>query len=95
MHTIFLPGKSSPSNGIGIIIAQRSIPLSEWPAYLRELSAQKTAGEKGLGDTVERVIGKFGSDAFRTWYAEKAGVFKSQCRCTKWKPIWNARYPYA
>lgn len=72
----------------------KAIPFEKWPDYVREIAAQKIEGEIGVGTTVERVIGRFGSNEFREWYAEKAGVMKGQCHCDKWKPQWNAQYQY-
>lgn len=71
-----------------------SIPFDKWPDYIKEIAAKKIEGERGAGDTVERVVGKFGSAEFRIWYAERAGVMAGQCKCENWLPIWNSKYRY-
>lgn len=69
-----------------------STPAS-WPPWAIELAEAARPGDVGLGDVAEREIGPFGSDAFKVWYGEVAGVMSATCRCAGWKPVWNARYP--
>lgn len=70
------------------------IPWEAWPSWAKELALQKTPADVSLADTVERAIGPFGSQAFKEWYAEAAGVFQKVCQCVGWKPIWAAKYRY-
>lgn len=70
------------------------LPPADWPPYVTALAAQRVAGEAGAGDTAERVVGPFGSDAWRHWFAEEAGVMEPQCLCQLWKARWNALYQY-
>ena len=72
-----------------------NLPPKEWPGWATEMAKNKMSGEAGLGDTVARVVAPFGSQAFKEWYAEVAGVMQKTCQCREWKPVWNARYPYA
>lgn len=71
-----------------------AMPRTKWPEYITAIAAQKIEGECGAGDTVERMIGKFGSEEFRAWFAEKRGVMAAQCRCAEWKTRWNIRFAY-
>lgn len=71
------------------------IPRAVWPRYIAVLASQAQPGEAGAGDTVERLVGPFGGEAWRRWYAKEAGIFAAQCRCSAWKARWNALYPYS
>lgn len=65
-----------------------------WPRAFKALAEQRIAGETGIGDTVERVVGKFDSDEFKVWFAEHFGVEKCTKGCAGWKAAWNARFTY-
>lgn len=70
------------------------IPLAEWPDWAADLAQKRTPADTSLADTVEREIGPFGSQSFKEWYAEAAGVFERVCRCARWRPIWAVKYRY-
>lgn len=61
-----------------------------WPQWARLLECQKVAGERGVGDTAERLFGLWGSDAFKAWHVK---FFGHPCvsECPK---EWNAAWPY-
>jgi hypothetical protein len=73
----------------------RRLPNGEWPDWARQLAQHAQPGDTGLGDVAERVIGPFGSDAFKLWWAEvnPDGVFGKTCKCASWKPRWNWAFP--
>lgn len=74
------------------------VPVADWPAYISLVSAQRLPTDTGAGDTVERVVGPFGSPEWRQWAKEALGVFapSATCNnCASWKPIWNQQYPYS
>lgn len=72
----------------------QAISESLWPDWIKKISEQRISTETGVGDTVERVIGEFGSSEFRVWYAESTSVYQPTCKCATWKPIWNMIYAY-
>lgn len=63
-----------------------------WPAWARLISAKKTPNEAGVGDTVARIIGAFGGDAFKMWFTKKFGEL--DCGCSERQDRLNAMYPY-
>ena len=70
------------------------LPETSWPPYIASVAAQRQPGEAGAGDTVARVIGEFGSEPWRLWYAEATGPLTPQCQCQMWRAKWNALYSY-
>lgn len=61
-----------------------------WPVWARAIAAISKEGERGVGDTVERVIGKENSENFKAW-AKTAGF---DCNCDQRKEWLNVKYPY-
>lgn len=68
--------------------------VAPWPLWAEAMREMKTDGELGVGDTVERLHGEFGSDTWKTWHAETFGVFKPCKGCRNWKASWNGAYRY-
>ena len=62
-----------------------------WPIWARLVRSRRTAGDRGVGDTVERTIGIFGSDDFRFWHY---CVFGSRKPCPACPSKWNRAFPY-
>lgn len=71
----------------------RPIPYTDWPVWIRvfKLTLGKPGVDRGVGDTVARLIGNDSSEAFKTWYKEKFGV---SCGCQGRQDQLNANYPY-
>jgi len=61
-----------------------------WPLVIRIIATQKTQEDKGVGDTVKRVLAKMGGEAFE-WVMSKAGV---NCGCGDRKDWLNRHYRY-
>lgn len=86
----------------GKIIGDRiSIPFSQWsrlvakyrkawPMWATMVAALKSESDLGVGDTIARVIGPFGGDAFKAW-TKSIG---SPCKCDMRQAKLNALYPY-
>lgn len=92
------PGQTTGTPQTGLphaVRAATALPQEQWPAWVLALAAQAVPGEVGLGDVVARVIGPFGSNDFRTWYADVTSVWNPQCQCQGWQPLWNQVYPLA
>ena len=86
------------SNGWREYYLEDNVPLpkdppkpKEWPAWARAIAIARAAGEVGVGDTAERMIGKENSDAFKKFYNK---IFGRSCGCAGRKAAWNAQYPY-
>lgn len=76
-------------------VAVRQLPrrVAEvaWPLWAKGLRAVKREGEAGVGDTIERLVGKWNSQVFKTWYLK---TFGKQCGCSRRKEHLNKSYPY-
>lgn len=62
----------------------------EWPAWARTIAAQRADGDRGIGDTAERLFGAVGGELFKRAIA-LAGI---DCGCSARKDSWNSLYPY-
>jgi hypothetical protein len=99
MRSIFLPSKATAAAGIALAISAVSatvnrvepIPITEWPAWAKELTGYREPADTGLGDTVVHVIGDTRSEKFKAWFEEKLG---KSCGCIERQRWLNARYPY-
>lgn len=65
------------------------MPQRPWPAWADRIGRLRRPGEAGVGDTVERLLGRAGT-------VTKAVLarFGIPCGCGDRKRTWNALYPY-
>ena len=72
----------------------RCVPFTsmkvEWPLWAKLVKRLRHDGERGVGDTVQRIAAKFGGEKFKLW-AKSMGL---PCGCTERQGRWNALYPY-
>lgn len=61
------------------------------PYFLKPIITQKIDSDKGIGDTVERLIHKTGLDSLSKTYEKLTG---RNCGCNNRKEWLNNRYPY-
>lgn len=61
----------------------------KWPFWARVLKRLKISSDKGIGDTVERLLGESG-ERFKK-FMEK---HKIDCKCKNRRDRWNFLYPY-
>lgn len=66
------------------------VPKPAWPMWARVLAKQKSDKDKGVGDTAERVFGRFGGSQFKK-ALKKIGV---DCGCTARQADWNQKFAY-
>lgn len=93
MHSAFLPYRNSSTVRVAkAVIAPESVPESKWPVWATAIAYFKSDRDLGVGDTVERVIGKANSMAFKAWYLV---TFKKSCGCNQRKSEWNVKYKYS
>ena len=64
---------------------------SHWPVWARVISRRRLPGDRGLGDTVEHVVGLVGMEDFAFWHYCVFGPTKVCLECPS---NWNALYPY-
>ncbi len=65
-------------------------PRSEWPAKIKLMAMAAEPSDKGVGDTVERVLG---SGAIKDWL--KQALAGASCGCANRQAWLNERYPYS
>ena len=64
---------------------------SDWPLWAKAMRLLSRPADKGLGDTVARIVGPIGGDAFKAWHLATFGV---PCGCAGRQEALNAQYPY-
>jgi hypothetical protein len=67
------------------------IPFESWPLWAKAMSKFKNHSDSGVGDTVERIIGKDNSEAYKKFYKQ---AFGNMCGCNGRKLDWNRKYKY-
>jgi hypothetical protein len=80
------PPKEAPAHAV----ANAPIIKRDWPLFLKALKLMAVDGDRGLGDIVERTIGKETSDAVKAWYKNSFG---HDCGCSSRKDWLNRKYP--
>lgn len=71
----------------GDSIVKRDSP----PLWVAAVSRLKKEGDRGVGDTVQRVASWLGGELFKKW-SQKLGI---PCNCTRRQQEWNERWPYS
>lgn len=69
------------------------VPRAEWPDWARFLSALRVPGEKGVGSTLERLLGS-GGRAFKATWNATFGKLGIDCGCAGRRERWDAMYLY-
>ena len=89
--------KLCEANGwLDYFIASPELPvpaqrMEQWPLWARTVAALKQEGESGVGDTIERLIGRHNSIEFKVWYKK---TFGRDCGCSGRKEQYNRKYGY-
>lgn len=60
------------------------------PLWVKLIKQHRQDGDKGAGDTAQRLFAKFGGELFKT-FAKSIGM---PCGCTERQKAWNERWPY-
>ena len=72
-------------------------PLKVWPynafgvAVRLGVKPFRAESDRGAGDTIARIIGPIGGDAYKAWFLETFGV---KCGCTERQEKLNEQFPY-
>jgi len=64
---------------------------AEWPAWAKAIARLKAHPDVGVGDTIARVIGPVGGDAYKVWFKR---LFGKSCGCHERQADLNRSYPY-
>ena len=70
----------------------QAVPPSEWPLWAKAMALLCNSEDRGLGDTIARVIGPVGGDAFKSWHLKIMG---EPCGCAGRQESLNLQYPYS
>src|SRR5207302_548591 len=66
------------------------VPRKDWPAWAKVIALAKTKDEKGVGDTIARIVGPIGGQAYKRWREIKG----APCGCDERQADLNAAFPY-
>lgn len=66
-------------------------PLNMFGVAARVMKLSRTPEDRGVGDTLARVIGPIGGDAYKKWFLE---VFGKSCGCQERQDKLNEMFPY-
>lgn len=72
-------------------VERKAIPRDKWPLWTKAVHALSNEADKGIGDTIARIIGPIGGDAFKAWHLK---IFKRKCRCHWRQAMLNQLFPY-
>jgi hypothetical protein len=67
------------------------VPFAQWPVWAMAMRLMKKEEDRGVGDTVYRVIGPPASATFQKWHVR---IFGKSCGCTKRHLRWNQKFRY-
>jgi hypothetical protein len=70
--------------------------IEKWPRnpfgmFARGFKLLRTKEDTGIGDTIARLVGPVGGDAYKQWFKE---TFGKSCGCTERQQDLNERFPY-
>ena len=68
-----------------------SMASADWPGWARVIRLVKTDADRGVGDTISRVIGPIGGEAYKVWFL---ATFQRPCGCTERQADLNAKFLY-
>lgn len=76
------------------LVKKYTVPQARatWPAWANAIAKLRKDEDRGVGDTVHRLIGEANSERFKRWHLK---LFKATCGCQRRHAEWNALYPYA
>lgn len=70
--------------------------VEKWPRnpfgmFARGFKLLRTPEDTGIGDTIARLVGPVGGDAYKKWFKD---TFGKSCGCTERQQDLNERFPY-
>ena len=81
--------KPKPMSGLSSLFPAKP---RKFPLWATLLAAKKTPEDKGIGDTIARLIGPIGGDAYKRWFSKITG---KPCGCEQRQDRLNALFPYS
>jgi hypothetical protein len=67
------------------------LPMAEWPRWARWLERRRRPGERGIGDTLTRLLDTRGGAAWKRWYK---AILGRECGCGERGERMNRAFPY-
>lgn len=83
--------RTAPKSSTAANTDTQPVPRARWPKLAKAAALLANGTDAGVGDTVERVVGPVGGDAYKAWYLIVTG---QPCGCGERKEALNRRYPY-
>lgn len=74
-----------------VLTVSAGVPRERWPRRVRLLARFAKPRERGVGDTLARLLGKVGGEVWKGWYQRLTG---KDCGCGDRQGRLNERYPY-
>lgn len=71
-------------------VPESPVQPEKWPLWALGFKRLSKPGDRGIGDTVARIIGPVGSYSFKKWHKR---LFRQDCGCTGRQDKWNRMYP--
>ena len=65
-------------------------PSKEWPMPIKALKMFSKKEDRGIGDTIARVVGPIGGEAYKRWHLREFG---KPCGCAERQQRLNQKYP--
>lgn len=72
------------------LIAEAPSKATPWPLLIRGIARQRIESDKGVGDTIHRILSKMGGSQFE-WVMKRLGI---NCGCGDRQEWLNRVYPY-
>jgi hypothetical protein len=69
-----------------------AVPRSQWPLAARAIAKLARTEDRGVGDTIARIIDPAGGALLKRWYKRIVG---NECGCADRQARLNAIYPYS
>ena len=91
MNSVFLRTATNRVSRAHAVVQVSPMAEKQWPLWAEAISFFKSDTDIGVGDTVERIIGKANSAGFKAWHLK---TFGKGCGCSERKSLWNAKFPY-
>jgi len=64
---------------------------ADWPFWATSIARIKSPADTGVGDTIARVVGPVGGEAYKAWFKR---LFGKSCGCQERQDELNRRFPY-
>lgn len=85
------PGEGATPPPVAVNRKIETWPRNPFGMFARGFKLLRTPEDTGLGDTISRLVGPVGGDAYKKWFLE---VFGKPCGCSERQEHLNKLFPY-